>query len=330
MEIIYFFFFLDKSNLLFKMGRFEVALDSVREAANTALIEPFNQFTYANSKILEGVCLYRLGEEKKDENYYWKAILCFDDIIERKDVDDVFRARAFKNKGNALSIIKKYHEAIECYGQAINLVPVYPSSYINKGNAHYGLKEYKQAIGCYDTALSLILSEKGTKQIRNLNQVKSITYLHRGQSKYNLGDIPCALTDFQSMQDEILNADLKALKYNNIGLCYYQKGQFKEAETSFEKARNQNYNLIYAHYNLAAVYNIQNKKPKAKKELEVCLSIDKNFTDASVALKQVQDSGGRWQFVNFAQGFDEPKPVEIEPAIPNTNYYKAKSVPGGQ
>lgn len=313
---------LDKSSLLFKLGRFKAALDSVKEATKAA--EPFDkftisEFTYANSKIFEGICLYRIHE-------YREAIRCFDEIIGCTNIQDYsYRARAFKNKGNAQSLLKEYREAIISYDKAIDIVPDYPAAFTNKGNAHYGLEEYGKALASYDSAIALLNhlpqypdGEDCEKQIINRDEVTNITYLHRGQTKFKLGDELGALEDFEKIDDGRSNSDLTlALKYNNIGLCQQSLGNRNEAKDSYLKAIRYNSNLVYPHYNLAVIY-AKKDKSEALKHLQACRRIDRNFPEASDAIEELESPGLlRWIM-------PWPSSTELEPVLPYTNVFRSK------
>jgi tetratricopeptide (TPR) repeat protein len=63
-----------------------------------------------------------------------------------------------------------------------------------------------------------------------------------------------------------------------------------EAEQSYRKALDNNYNLIHAHYNLAAIYASQKDIDKASRCIEHCLRINKNFQPAANAKKELERS----------------------------------------
>ena len=99
-----------------------------------------------------------------------------------------------KNKGNVLSILGKYTQALELYDEAIKIHPNFPAAFTNKGNALYGLGNYKEAEKCYEDAIRMIQGEKGgVWHPKNEPEVKVMTYLHLALTKYNTGHTEAAL-----------------------------------------------------------------------------------------------------------------------------------------
>jgi tetratricopeptide (TPR) repeat protein len=215
-----------------------------------------------------GVAYYRLKD-------YVSSLVSFDAAIGA----DPNNKSAHKNRGNVLSLMKRYEEAITSYDKALSIDPVYAAALVNKGNALYGLERYDEAICCYDKALE---HSSGSGK----SELIATAYNNRGQSKYNLGNLVEALEDFQRVN---MN-DLNGRKFNNIGLCYYQLGLYKEAEMEFTKAIKADPRMVYPYYNLAVLFNAEGELNKSKRFLNICLKINRNFSKARDALKKLSSS----------------------------------------
>lgn len=260
------------------------------------------QYYFFNALILKGVILYSIGREIKDFEYFYKSISCFDEVIAKCIGGDQL-PQAFKNKGNALSLLSRYHEAIDNYGRALDLFEDYPAAYINKGNAFYGLGKYNEALRCYSKALDKLQSGS-YKEIYNQDKLIIVSYLNRGQCNYNLKQIARAFKDFDNIDDGKITDRFKAIKYNNIGLCYYIQDSYSEAIDNFKKAIKFDDRFPYSYYNIAIVYNVLNKKLMALKFLRRCTKVDENFKEASGAIKNFEKSStSDWYNWWFGSGF---------------------------
>jgi tetratricopeptide (TPR) repeat protein len=87
---------------------------------------------------------------------YWKllyisSIECFD-IALRINQDDI---DALKNKGIALSNLKKYDEAIESFDEAIRINPDCTDAWNSKGMVLFNLKKYDESKKCLEMAISI-------------------------------------------------------------------------------------------------------------------------------------------------------------------------------
>jgi tetratricopeptide (TPR) repeat protein len=119
-----------------------------------------------------------------------------------------------------------------------------------------------------------------------LNWKKSIILLNIGQTKYELGKYAEAIEDFK----EITSPELNAEKHTNLGLCYYQMGLFEEAEKEYMDAIRSNANIVESYYNLAVLFNDENKREQSLKLLNNCIRINRGFQDARDAIKKLHES----------------------------------------
>ena len=107
----------DVSILFFNLDRYD---DSANYAKSASDIEARYAYKTDMKSIPRYMSLY--SRKAKEE----QAILlgCFDEIIDNNVPNDV-KARALKNKGNSFSLLRDYHQALECYDKAIELYPKY-------------------------------------------------------------------------------------------------------------------------------------------------------------------------------------------------------------
>jgi tetratricopeptide (TPR) repeat protein len=265
-----------------------LAPSQMNEVETKVIYENDWAYYFFNALILKGIILYTMGRENRDYEYFYKSIPCFDEVI-AKCIGGDQMPRAFKNKGNALGLLGRYKEAIDNYERALDLFEDYPAAYTNKGNAFYGLQRYNEALKCYTKALDKLQSGS-YKEIYNQDKLILISYLNRGQCNYNLWQVAQAFKDFDKIDDGKITDRFKAIKYNNIGLCYYIQDLYKEALDNFKKAIKFDDRFTYSYYNIAIVYNTLNKKEMAVKSLRRCIKVDENFKEATEATKKFEKS----------------------------------------
>ncbi|CAK60700.1 unnamed protein product, partial (macronuclear) [Paramecium tetraurelia] len=97
---------------------------------------------------------YCLGAALKNQNKYTEAIECYEQAISIIPSND----SAWNNKGSILNDLNKYLEALECYDKAISINPKCDIAWSNKGFALHNLKKYQDAVDCYDKALSICIN----------------------------------------------------------------------------------------------------------------------------------------------------------------------------
>jgi tetratricopeptide (TPR) repeat protein len=174
-----------------------------------------------------------------------------------------------------IMIQKKYKEAVDFYKKALDIEQSLSLAWINRGNALCNLGRYYEAIECYNKAIEV-----------NPSTSNDDAYLYRGESKYELEDYVGALEDFKKVSNEKFNAQ----KYMNIGLCYYELGLYEDAEQQYREAIKNDSELVEAYYNLAVLYSSDNKYDKAKRQLDTCLKINRNFGKARSARRRLEGS----------------------------------------
>jgi tetratricopeptide (TPR) repeat protein len=226
----------------------------------------------------KGHTLTRLGKHEE-------AIRCFDKAIElNPNLADAWLA-----KGLVQTQMGKHDDAIEQFDKATELNPEAINAWNQKGKALYQLGRYEEAIECHDKVLQI----KGSED----------AYFLRGQSKCALRDYTGALEDFSKVSDTFPFRDEKA---TSMGHCYYELGFYEDAEKYYREAIKSNPKLARAYFDLAILYINENKHDRAKKQLETCLKIDRNFSEARSAINRLDSPNDldwyHWWFDNGHKG----------------------------
>ncbi|HEY6755807.1 MAG TPA: tetratricopeptide repeat protein [Nitrososphaera sp.] len=222
----------------------------------------------------KGHALTQLGK-------YEDAVKCFDKMKEM----DPNLADAWLAKGLVLTQLEKENEAIEQFSKTIELNQESVDAWNQKGKVLYHLGRYEEAIECHDKVLKIKEYEDA--------------YFFRGQSKSALEDYASALEDFNKVSDQFPFRDEKI---TSIGHCYYKLGLYEDAENHYREAIKSNPKIVRAYFHLAVLYANENKYDRAKKQLETCLKINRNFSKARDAIKRLEGEGEQdwysWWFVD--------------------------------
>ena len=222
---------------------------------------------------------YGKGHALTQLEEYEEAIKCFDKAIEiNPNLADAWLAR-----GLVLTQLKRDDDAIEQFNKAIELNPESIDAWNQKGKALYQLGRYNEAIVCHDKTLKIKEYEDA--------------YFFRGQSKCALRDYTGALEDFNKVSDKF---PFRAEKATSVGHCYYGLGFYEDAENYYREAIKSNPKLARAYFHLAVLYINEKKYDRAKKQLETCMKIDRNFSEARNAIKRLDGANEpdwyRWWF----------------------------------
>jgi tetratricopeptide (TPR) repeat protein len=269
----------EKGRALFELKRYEEAL----QCANDILKLDSKDI---DALIAKGGSLFHLGKYQEATDSYNKALDINPDSI-----------LALSGKGLALYDLTEYGEAIACFNKILKSEDKLDKNtlivaYTNKGNSLHNLGQYEDAIKCYDKVL-------------DINQLNDDGYFLRGQAKIALEDYTGALEDLNKVRTGQFRS---AEKITSIGQCYFGLGFFEEAEKNYQEAIRSDPKSKRAFYSLAVLYANENKYERAKKQLETCVKIDRNFTQARDALKRLQSSGQlNWDDWWFSDSYKDSK-----------------------
>ena len=237
----------------------------------------------------------------------------------------------------------EYKEAIEYYGQAIEINPQDSKSYINRGTAKAELGNHKKAIKDYDKAIEInpqyakAYFNRGTVKAKPGNHTETIkdydkaieinpqyteAYLNRGIAKAGLGNHTEAIKDFDKAI-EINPQDAEA--YFNRGVAKTNLGNHTEAIKDFDKAIEINPQFAKAYFNRGVVKAGLGNHTEAIKDYDKAIEINPQFAKAFNNRGVVKAESGN--HTEAIKDFD--KAIEINPqyakAYHNRGIAKAKS-----
>ena len=171
---------------------------------------------------------------------------------------------------------KKFDESFELLKNAAQYNALNSEIYFNTAKNNFTKKEYTECIESINKALEY------DKQ----NQFKSKYLLLLAEAHHQLGNFfeeKKALTDLLNFDDK------NPTGLYRVGLMYASQHDIKKAEEAFKQALLYNPELIEAKYNLALLYE-NNNKDKAKELYIEILEQDPSFEEAKNALNDMSTS----------------------------------------
>lgn len=171
---------------------------------------------------------------------------------------------------------KKFDESFELLKNAAQYNTLNSEIYFNIAKNHFTKKEYTVCIDSINKALEY------DKQ----NQFKSKYLLLLAEAHHQLGNFfeeKKALTDLLNFDDK------NPTGLYRVGLMYASQHDIKKAEEAFKQALLYNPDLIEVKYNLALLYE-NNNKDKAKELYIEILEQDPSFEEAKNALNDMSTS----------------------------------------
>ncbi len=171
---------------------------------------------------------------------------------------------------------KKFDESFELLKNAAQYNALNSEIYFNVAKNHFTKKEYTECIESINKALEY------DKQ----NQFKAKYLLLLAEAHHQLGNFfeeKKALTDLLNFDDK------NPTGLYRVGLMYASQHDIKKAEEAFKQALLYNPDLIEVKYNLALLYE-NNNKDKAKELYIEILEQDPSFEEAKNALNDMSTS----------------------------------------
>jgi len=167
-------------------------------------------------------------------------------------------AEAHFSRGNALFLLERYRQSVECFDRAIRLKPNNAEAYFNRGNTLYLLRQFQAALESFDKA---ILYQPDLSQ----------AYYNRGNTLYNLRSFHAALHSFDKAIQ--LRPDY-AEAYNSRGGALHMLTLFQAALDSFEQAIRLKPDYTEAQDNLTNTREAFRQYRKALDDYEKALRLD--------------------------------------------------------
>lgn len=99
-----------------------------------------------------------LAMQTKKEKELKDALAKLDKIFDKDEAGDWY------SKGNILTNLKRYDDALKCFDEAIFLDTHYVKAWYRKGNMLFGFKKFDDAINCYNNVIGLDSKNKDEKR----------------------------------------------------------------------------------------------------------------------------------------------------------------------
>ena len=138
----------------------------------------------------------------------------------------------WNNKGYAFFMIGLYDEAIESYDRAIQINPRYKAAWYNKGYTLHGIGRLEEAVKCYRMAV-------------RYDEYDEVLWNNLGNALYNLGKYDESIPYFVRAIEVNPNYDIA---WNNIGNALDRMGRHSESIEYHDRALAINKKFDYALY----------------------------------------------------------------------------------
>jgi len=197
-------------------------------------------------------------------------------------------AEIWTRKGDVLLKMKKYPEAIICYGNSIKFGDSSLTNYRNMGICYYWTDMYDSAVTKLKAAIKI-------------NDKDPSAYFYLGASYKNLNDYEKAIKNFLAAADHLKNNLLSEI-YTQLGASYYSKNKCREVIKYYKEALEENPQKAEINFYLAAAYE------HFYEDKSVAINYYKKFLDDSVKVDK--------KLVNYAE--------ERVKALTEKNFMKSK------
>lgn len=170
----------------------------------------------------------------------------------------------------------EYDTAFSYLSKASDYDALNPEVYYNKALLYNEQKSYSSAVECLNRAL----------EYDKFNDYHPKYLLSLAETHHELGNF---FEEKKALSD-LLKIDPKnPMGLYRSGLMYFSQHDTKNAEECFNEALSYNPQLIQAKYNLALIYE-NNNREKAKELYREVLEEDPSFTEAKTALAELSSS----------------------------------------
>lgn len=238
-----------KADCYVQQGHHEEAIDAI---SKYLVHDPYNGHFY----IIRGHEYYLTSK-------YARAIQDFSTIIDRK-LQGYNTFEVYYKRGLAYAEFGMNKEALSDFDKVVKMYPRFNYGYFYRGSSHWHLEQYKEAIADFSTAIQL-----DNKDLHS--------YFNRGLCYQSTKDYDKALADFSKVIQLDPNFDEA---YNQVAMTTYYKGNWAEAEKSFNEYIIKFSGLSHAYYNRAMFYSDRKDYKKALIDFDYCIQLNPNDGDA--------------------------------------------------
>ena len=203
---------------------------------------------------------FSLGLTHHQRGEYKEAIEYYGQAIEINPQD----SKSYINRGTAKAVLGNRTEAIKDYDKAIEINPQYAEAYFNRGTIKAKPGNYTETIKDYDKAIEI-------------NPQYAEAYINRGNAKAGLGNHTEAIKDFDKAI-EINPQDAEA--YFNRGVAKTKLGNHTEAIKDYDKAIEINPQYAKAYFNRGVVKAESGNHTEAITDYDKAIEINPQFAKA--------------------------------------------------
>ncbi len=252
-----------------------------------------NDTLYKTANNIDGtVLLVNAGNIYANQKDYSEAMARYKRALEIRDNNLL----AHHNSGLIYYIQNKYDSAAVEFKKALAIDSLFPDGYNMLANLYEIQGNYNEEIAALeklnrnfpgfkdaDKRIASIRSQKDSLQTLTASQLppeidKAQILEKRSFNLYNEKKYKEAITDLEDLIK--LNPALKAGYENNIGMCYKELNELKNAEEYFKRSRSSDPKSQNAYSGLIETYLAMNNKQKA---IEACKELLNNFPDNQFA-----------------------------------------------
>jgi len=253
-----------KADCYIQQGRHEEAIDAI---SKYLVHDPYNGHFY----------LMR-GHEYYLTSKYARAVQDYSTIIDRK-LQGYNTFEVFYKRGLAYAEFGMNKEALGDFDKVVKLYPQFNYGYFYRGSSYWHLGEYDKAIVDFTTAIHL-----DSKDLHS--------YFNRGLCYQSEKEYDKALADFSKVIQLDPNFDEA---YNQVAMTTYYKGNWVEAEKSFNEYINKFSGLSHAYYNRGMFYTERKEYKKALLDFDYCVQLnpkdgEAHFQKALILLEMQKQS----------------------------------------
>ena len=266
----------DKAKLIFENiceTKKDYALIYLFKGLNNVSIEDFSKAEIELNKVIElephiSFAFIKRGQLYGRQRKYDLAIRDFNRAIEI----DTLSYLAYYERGTIYQAINAYENSVDDYERAFYLFPALKQTlhmslkicegYNNLGMIYLKNKNYKAALNNFNDAI-------------NWNALFSEPYLNRGITYRNMGHFDAAISDF----NYVLELDsVKANAYFNLALTYEEIGNLDKSMSYLEMIKDSDPHRIESYQKRGEIYYNRRQFNQASSMFEKVLSIDdKNY-----------------------------------------------------
>lgn len=263
------------------------------------LIILFVDYSYSNSKTLDSLttvvnistdtvkanALLNIGKYYKTKQEYLFAINYYKQALDYFLENSKRKASIYNEIGIMYYLIGDNSSSLSNQFKSLNIANLLDANdlkvdiYNNIGMAYCNAKKYDEAIKFYNNSLSIIENKKDTSKIIYLKSNIAIIYNYKEEYQKALDYYEEIISNYQ---DYKFFSEYNVPINNNIGLIYYNLGDYVKSEQYYNKAlkysENQKIGLINIYNNLGELFLKQENFNKAynyfNNSIDLCYELD--------------------------------------------------------